>query len=258
METNDKVIWVQGNTQPLLIPMEQEVVTPQDEIEVTPFYPDADDEVMVYLTGGRRCYSYTPTVDGNLLTIVDDGHLPAGCYNVEVVVKRADGTGRLHSRWDHQVIVTASNNSVLKEWDEFKQQGVQARAALFFFAKGDPFTYEDFTPEQIADLKKPATDAAAEITADYAELKSDYADVKRDAQAATQAASDAATLANDKAGYANTQGDYAKDQGDYAKNQGDYAKGEIDTAKGDYGSLDARFDDKLDGITEEEFDEIFT
>ena len=27
--------------------------------------------------------------------------------------------------------------------------------------KGDPFTYEDFTPEQIKELQKPATDAGA-------------------------------------------------------------------------------------------------
>lgn len=27
--------------------------------------------------------------------------------------------------------------------------------------KGDPFTYDDFTPEQIADLQRPATEAAA-------------------------------------------------------------------------------------------------
>lgn len=29
--------------------------------------------------------------------------------------------------------------------------------------KGDPFTYDDFTPEQIADLKRPATEAAAQV-----------------------------------------------------------------------------------------------
>ena len=29
--------------------------------------------------------------------------------------------------------------------------------------KGDPFTYDDFTPDEIANLKKPATDAANEL-----------------------------------------------------------------------------------------------
>lgn len=33
-------------------------------------------------------------------------------------------------------------------------------AVLLPYIKGEPFTYEDFTPEQIADLKRPATEAA--------------------------------------------------------------------------------------------------
>ena len=40
-------------------------------------------------------------------------------------------------------------------------QKIEAHAPLPMY-KGDPFTYEDFTPEQIEDLQKPATEAAAE------------------------------------------------------------------------------------------------
>lgn len=36
------------------------------------------------------------------------------------------------------------------------EQGIQG-------VKGDPFTYDDFTPDEIANLKKPATDAANEL-----------------------------------------------------------------------------------------------
>lgn len=32
------------------------------------------------------------------------------------------------------------------------------------YIKGEPFTYDDFTPEQIAELQKPATDAAASVS----------------------------------------------------------------------------------------------
>ena len=49
--------------------------------------------------------------------------------------------------------------------------------------KGDAFTYADFTAEQIADLKRPATDAAAEWTNTY----------KPQVTAATNAANTAAT-----------------------------------------------------------------
>ncbi len=40
-------------------------------------------------------------------------------------------------------------------------QKIEAHAPLPMY-KGDPFTYEDFTPEQIEDLQRPATEAAAE------------------------------------------------------------------------------------------------
>lgn len=35
--------------------------------------------------------------------------------------------------------------------------------AILPFIKGEPFTYEDFTPEQIEDLQRPATDAAEKL-----------------------------------------------------------------------------------------------
>ena len=151
----NKVYWVKGNTQTLLIPLEQEVIPQEGEIQTLPFYPDEGAEVTVLLTGRLRRYSYVPTIDGNLLTIQDNGTLPAGCYNVEIIVVNPDGSN-LRSQWPNQVVVTTQNDSVLAEWDEFRQLDVQARAALFFFAKGDkgdPFRYEDFTPEQLEALR---------------------------------------------------------------------------------------------------------
>lgn len=135
-QNNEKIIWVYGNTQTLLIPLEQEVMTPQDEIETVPYYPAADATVVVNLVDRWRKHAYTPVVDGNLLTITDDGSLHPGCYDVEVGVRNTDGT-QYRSQWDCQILVTTQNNSVLKEWNEFKKQDVKARAAVFFFAKGD-------------------------------------------------------------------------------------------------------------------------
>ena len=125
-------------------------------IETVPYYPEEGAVVTVFLVGKTR-RSYTTTVDGNLIAITDDGSIPRGIYGIEVVVDNPDGS-HFRSMWDNQVVVTSQNDSVLQEWDEFKSQNVQARAAVFFFAKGpkgDAFTYEDFTPEQIASLKGP-------------------------------------------------------------------------------------------------------
>ena len=155
-QDNEKIIWVMGNRQQLIIPMEQEVIPQEGDPYTEDFYPAEDDVVKVTLTGAYRPYIYTPEVDGHLLILTDSGMLPKGLYGVQITVVGANGETRLRSFWDQQIVVTEKNNSVLKEWDEFKKQDVKARAAVFFFAKGDkgdPLTWNDLTEEQKASLK---------------------------------------------------------------------------------------------------------
>lgn len=66
--------------------------------------------------------------------------------------------------------------------------------------KGDPFTYDDFTPEQIAELQRPATEAAAVAiaSAQRAEAAADSVQsAVEDAEQASQSAQDAATEAQE-------------------------------------------------------------
>lgn len=135
-QENNQIIWVRGNTQPLIIPLEQEVMTQSGEFAPEPYYPSGNAEVIARFQNMWGSVTYTPAIDGNLLIFTDNALLEAGCYDVEVIVKNPDGT-QYRSQWDNQVVVTDSNPSVLQEWDEFKNQEVKARAALFFFAKGD-------------------------------------------------------------------------------------------------------------------------
>lgn len=128
--------WVRGNTQPLAIPLEQEVMTENEEIRTEPYYPSESDKVTVYLVGRFKRKAFTPEIDGNVLIIHEDGTLSTGSYHVEVLIEHQDGT-RNRSLWCNQVVITDSNDTVLEEWDEFKDQEPQARAAIFFFAKGD-------------------------------------------------------------------------------------------------------------------------
>lgn len=83
--------------------------------------------------------------------------------------------------------------------------------------KGDPITYDDLTPEQIAELQQPATDAIAsiqevELAVETAEGLRVQAELNRqtntstaisNAEQATDDANDAALLANEKALLAN-------------------------------------------------------
>ena len=73
--------------------------------------------------------------------------------------------------------------------------------------KGDALTYDDFTPEQIADLKRPATEAAAvaNAAAQRAEAAAESVqEAVEDAEQASQSAQQAATAAVEAVANANT------------------------------------------------------
>ena len=136
MNENKKLYWTQGNSQPLIIPLEQEVITQEEEIVSEPYYPQEGSLITVTLVNKWFRQQFTPTLNGNLLTLTDTGTLPVGCYDVDVHIADPDGTPHF-SKWSRQLVVTDDNTRTLQEWDEFKKQSVKARAAVFFFAKGD-------------------------------------------------------------------------------------------------------------------------
>ena len=95
--------------------------------------------------------------------------------------------------------------------------------------KGDPFTYEDFTPAQIAELQQPAAamisvlqQTNADVTAAEdlrVQAEGARAAAEQDREDDFAAAIDAAEQATEDA---QTQGNYAKTQGDRAKEQADH------------------------------------
>lgn len=92
--------------------------------------------------------------------------------------------------------------------------------------KGDAFTYSDFTPEQIADLKKPAVDAAKAAT-DAAETATEAAktadDAAESADEAARSATDTATDAASAASKANNAASVATAAGEAALTAADNA-----------------------------------
>lgn len=266
--------WVAGNTLNLAIPLQ--TVTKNEGTETREdYYPPEGSDISVVITSQVKRRKYEYTLDDNVVMFTDDGTLPVGIYGIEITVTEPDGQNRRYFKC-HEIEIRDCTGNL----DAMLEGQVLLDAAIFIQGqkgdKGDPFTYDDFTEEQITELQKPARDAAADITDDYdtnvkgdytTNVKEDYASVKQDAQAATGAANDAAANANQEAGAANGAATNANNQGAYAKNQGDYAKrkaDEIEDAKGDYQNLDARLDamdaatdDRLEAITEEELNAIF-
>lgn len=108
--------------------------------------------------------------------------------------------------------------------------------------RGDAFTYDDFTEEQIEDLKRPAIeggeyareqgDIAKQIGINASLAEADrvinenlriqneteriniFNSIKNDAVSVIESANNSASNANEKANFAQAQGDYAKTQGD--------------------------------------------
>jgi hypothetical protein len=74
--------------------------------------------------------------------------------------------------------LTILNCSEDLDLGEFLDNGAAVIDAMpYFWAKGDkgdPFTYDDFTAEQIAELQRPATDAVTELTQEVHALEQQF------------------------------------------------------------------------------------
>lgn len=131
--TRKKIRWVQGNTQSVAIPLEEEV----QEASIAGYVPPEGSVIKVRLSNRFQKFDYVPTsIDGSVLTITDDAQIPAGEYGIEVFVTEPDGTKR-HSFWNNVICVTPTNDGVLQEFDEFLQpETLTVDPCVFYFAKG--------------------------------------------------------------------------------------------------------------------------
>lgn len=160
---NEKTIrWVRGNRLPLIIPLMTETATEEGVVKEDYIIPDGS-QIVVTLINVYVNYTYTPeVVEESKLSFMVDESTVTGCYSIEVNVKEPDGTPR---RFRHPCVISIENDNtgITEQWNAFPEaQGELLDAAIFYFAKGDKgakgdaFTYDDFTPEQIADLQRPA------------------------------------------------------------------------------------------------------
>ena len=126
---------MKGNRLRLAIPLQTVTVTEHGTVTADYNVP-AGAEVTVTLTGTWKTYKYVPEVNGNLLTITDEGTLPAGTYAVETTVVQADGE-HLRSKYCNMVEISDCNDGVTQEYDDFISGSVTLEEQIFYFAKGD-------------------------------------------------------------------------------------------------------------------------
>lgn len=161
---------VYGNVLRVAIPLTQIVKQMTDghvseikeEFYPNPLYPTT----VVLRANGIRKYTFPASVSGNVATFKDEANTPVGTYGVEVLCHDAQENPMRYMVNSIIQIVDATIDACIKPGIEFNVQEYILDGTVFFYAKGDkgdPFTYEDFTPEQIEDLKRPAREAAIEV-----------------------------------------------------------------------------------------------
>lgn len=94
MKETGKIRTVQGNVLRLMIPLQvkyMKTVDGETVVRTEDFYPSPEYPVMVRLIGTYRPVVLDASVEGNVVTAVDNGTLAVGSYNVEVKCQDDDG-----------------------------------------------------------------------------------------------------------------------------------------------------------------------
>lgn len=158
-------------------------------------FPSYDWVLNIWTWGSTRKYE-AASIDGKLTNVINDG----GKIRVIVNAHRLR-PGKLVAEMYEYLPSETLPDKTQKNYKYYDNIGVELVAgdveldevyalAIHDYIKGDPFTYDDFTEEQLDDLRKPATEAAA---------KADAATAK-----AEQATEDALTAAKSARGAANS------------------------------------------------------
>lgn len=166
--------WIYGNTLPIAAKLKKTTKTEQGSV-TEDYTPPQGSIIRPAVVGKYTKKVYNEcSIDGNVVTFTDDGTLGVGTYGIEIRVIEPDKNLRSFKCGE----LTILNCSEDLDLGEFLDNGAAVIDAMpYFWAKGDkgdPFTYNDFTAEQIAELQRPATDAATELTQEVHTLEQQF------------------------------------------------------------------------------------
>lgn len=172
--TTTRIKHVYGNVLRVAIPLTIRVRTLEEGVETEreeDFYPNPDYPVTIDLyKGGGLHRTFDASVEGNVASFEDEGDTPVGVYQLEVLCKDANAEPVRYMVRAIIEIVDATIDAGIEAGIEFNAETYTLEGAVFFYAKGDkgdPFTYEDFTPEQLAALKGEKGDKGDDGTLVY-------------------------------------------------------------------------------------------
>ena len=144
--------WVRGNTLPLAVPLVLVTRNGSEETR-TDYYPPEGSEIHVRMVGAYKAIEYPYTLDGNKVCFGDDGSLPVGTWGVEVKVKEPTNNRRTFQCCEVQIVEASNFLGDMPDGQILMPEAVFIQGLKG--DKGDAFTYDDFTPEQLAGLVGP-------------------------------------------------------------------------------------------------------
>ena len=178
-----------------------------------------NEDTIVTIVGWTKRYEIQRTIHEGYIEANVDLDLPVGIYNVEVYGTTSVGTKfRVYGRNSFQII-EAQEDSTSPTIDANTDITIELSLVAYIGPKGDAFTYDDFTEEQIIELQKPALEAAA-IASDASTKALDAANK---AMNAVDKANDASAYATLSASSANDAADNAIDASEMATNSSNIA-----------------------------------
>ena len=162
---------VMGNVLRLNIPLQVKIRnTEQGEPteKTEDFYPSLNYPTIVKLTSDYKTVNLDAEVEGNVVKVEDKGTLKTGCYQIEVICKDDNANPYRFAAPCVIHVVNYTKDADIEAGIEFNSETYTLEGAYFIQGekgdKGDPFTWEDFTEEEILLLQKPAQDKADEVT----------------------------------------------------------------------------------------------
>lgn len=172
--TTTRIKHVYGNVLKVAIPLTVRIRTLVEGVETETeedFYPNPQYQTVIDLyKGGGLHETFIASVDGNVASFEDDGKTPVGVYQVEVTCRDAQAQPVRYMVRAIIEIVDATIDAGIEAGIEFNAETYTLEGAVFFYAKGDkgdPFTYDDFTPEQLEALKGEKGDKGDDGTLIY-------------------------------------------------------------------------------------------
>ena len=222
--------WIYGNTLPLAAKLRMTTKTEHGKV-TEDYFPPEGSVILPAIVGKytRKTYS-NYTIDGNIVTFADDGTLGVGTYGIEIRVKEPNK----HLRSFKCGSLTILNCSEDIDIGEFISEGAVVIDAMpYYWAKGDngdAFTYDDFTPEQIEELQKPASDAAEELTQEVHTLERQFTEHEnqRIANESQREENETLRIQAESARHQQFSSDHQQAVNDHAQAENDHATAQLD------------------------------